>query len=42
LIRAREFGATLFMPKSERTNLQKESIPIAAAREQSRIAARDS
>jgi len=42
LIRAREFGATLFMPKSERTNLEKGSIPIAVAREQSGIAARES
>jgi len=28
---ARQFGVTLFMPKYERTNLQKGSIPTAMA-----------
>jgi hypothetical protein len=42
LILAQQFGVTLFMPKEERRNLRKESIPTAAARETSRAEARES
>jgi len=39
---ARRFGVTLFMPKHERRNLKKGSIPTAAAREKPRTEARES
>jgi hypothetical protein len=31
LILAQQFGVTLFMPKEERRNLKRDSIPTAAA-----------
>jgi len=39
---ARQFGVALFMPRDERTNLQKGCIPTAMAGEQSRADARES
>jgi hypothetical protein len=42
LILARQFGVTLFMPKEERRNLKRDSIPIAADRKISRTEARES
>jgi hypothetical protein len=42
LILVRPFGVTLFMPKEERRNLKRDSIPIAAVRSISRIEARES
>jgi hypothetical protein len=42
LILVRLFGVTLFMPKEERKNLKRDSIPIAAARPISRAEARES
>jgi len=41
LIRAQRFGVMLFMPKTKRKNLRKDSIPTAAAREKSKAAARE-